>query len=60
MMEGKCYCCGKAGHKSPVCRLKDKIKKDEWAINKAKAKGSKEQSHMNNEKEKFSTSDNSS
>jgi hypothetical protein len=41
MMEGKCYCCGKAGHKSPMCRLKDKIEKDEWAINKAKAKETK-------------------
>jgi hypothetical protein len=59
MMEGKCYCCSKAGHKSPTCRLKDKIEKHEWAINKAKAKETKEQSHMNNEKEKFSTSDNS-
>ncbi|KAL7574114.1 hypothetical protein ACA910_014803 [Epithemia clementina (nom. ined.)] len=34
-MEGKCYCCGKAGHKSPDCRHKDKAK-EEWAINKAK------------------------
>ena len=33
-MEGKCYCCGKAGHKSPSCRDKDKPKA-EWAINKA-------------------------
>lgn len=33
-MEGKCYCCGKAGHKSPSCRDKNKPK-DEWAINKA-------------------------
>jgi hypothetical protein len=33
-MEGKCYCCGKPGHKSPTCRLKDKPK-DQWAINKA-------------------------
>ncbi|KAL7556597.1 hypothetical protein ACA910_003488 [Epithemia clementina (nom. ined.)] len=39
-MEGKCYCCGKAGHKSPECRYKDKAK-EEWAINKAK----REQSH---------------
>ncbi|KAL7564336.1 hypothetical protein ACA910_007188 [Epithemia clementina (nom. ined.)] len=39
-MEGKCYCCGKAGHKSPECRFKDKAK-EEWAINKAK----REQSH---------------
>jgi hypothetical protein len=34
-LEGKCYCCGKAGHKSPQCRQKDKPK-DQWAINKAK------------------------
>ncbi|KAI2501792.1 Reverse transcriptase (RNA-dependent DNA polymerase) [Fragilaria crotonensis] len=33
-LEGKCYCCGKAGHKSPSCREKDKPK-DKWAINKA-------------------------
>ena len=33
-MEGKCYCCGKAGHKSPSCRDKNKPK-EEWAINKA-------------------------
>lgn len=33
-MEGKCYCCGKAGHKSPSCRDKGKPK-EEWAINKA-------------------------
>ncbi len=32
--EGKYYCCGKAGHKLPLCRYKDKPK-DEWAINKA-------------------------
>jgi Reverse transcriptase (RNA-dependent DNA polymerase) len=47
-IEGKCYCCGKAGHKSPACRLKDKIPKEEWAINKAKAKEestTKQQSH---------------
>jgi hypothetical protein len=33
-LEGKCYCCGKAGHKSPSCRDKNKPK-EEWAINKA-------------------------
>jgi hypothetical protein len=32
-MEGKCYCCGKPGHKSPTCRHKNKPK-SEWAINK--------------------------
>jgi hypothetical protein len=34
-MEGKCYCCGKPGHKSPDCRNKAKIPKEEWAINKS-------------------------
>ena len=33
-LEGKCCCCGKAGHKSPLFRDKNKPK-DEWAINKA-------------------------
>ena len=33
-MEGKCYGCGKAGHKSPSCREKSKTK-EQWAINKA-------------------------
>jgi hypothetical protein len=33
-MEGKCYCCGKPGHKSPQCRFKDKLI-EEWAIKKA-------------------------
>ena len=36
-LEGKCYCCGKAGHKSPDCRHKEKIPRDEWAINKAQS-----------------------
>ena len=34
-MEGRCYCCGKPGHKYPDCRTKDNITKYEWAINKA-------------------------
>ena len=33
-LEGKCYCCGKPGHKSPECDKNDRIPKDEWAINK--------------------------
>jgi hypothetical protein len=40
-MEGRCYCCGKGGHKSPQCRHKDRPK-DEWVINKAQQA---EQSH---------------
>jgi hypothetical protein len=31
-MEGKWYWCGKPGHRSPDCRQKDKIPKDEWVI----------------------------
>jgi hypothetical protein len=34
-MEGKCYCCEKPGHKSPDCRSKEKILREEWAINKS-------------------------
>jgi hypothetical protein len=34
-MEGKCYCCGKKGHRSPECYSKDKIPKEEWAVNKS-------------------------
>jgi hypothetical protein len=30
-----CYCCGKPGHRSPECPMKDKIAKNKWAINKA-------------------------
>jgi hypothetical protein len=36
-MEGKCYCCAKPGHRSPDCRQKDKIPKDEWVINKSQS-----------------------
>lgn len=48
-MEGKCYCCGKAGNKSPKCRFKDKPK-DEWAINKAKANDEKLHANVGTEK----------
>lgn len=48
-LEGKCYCCGKAGHKSPSCRDKGKPK-EEWAINKvqshAQAKASSDASSV--------------
>jgi hypothetical protein len=35
--EGRCYCCGKPGHRSPDCWEKDKIPQEEWAINKVEA-----------------------
>ena len=38
-LEGKCHCCGKGGHKSTNCRNRDKISREEWAINKLKQKG---------------------
>jgi Reverse transcriptase (RNA-dependent DNA polymerase) len=44
-LEGRCYCCGKQGHKSPTCRFKAKPK-EQWAINKAKQR---EQSHVSSE-----------
>jgi hypothetical protein len=34
-LEGKCYCCGKPGHKSPQCREKDSTPREEWFIHKA-------------------------
>ena len=30
-----CYCCGKSGHISPECKLKDKIPREKWHVNKA-------------------------
>ena len=35
-LKGKCYCCGKADHKSPLCQDKNKPK-EEWAINRAQS-----------------------
>ena len=32
-IEGRCYCCGKPGHKSPQCKLKEIKPKHEWYIN---------------------------
>ena len=34
-LEGKCYCCGKAGHRSSQCYKKDQIPQDQWAIQTA-------------------------
>ncbi len=36
-MEGKCYCCGKVGHKSPECRHAKDTKREDWAINKSQS-----------------------
>ena len=48
-MEGKCYCCGKAGHKSPQCYLRNKIPREEWAINKVQmTQMSKDEDDTNN------------
>ena len=35
-MEGRCYYCDQKGHQSPQCRLKDKLGKEKWTINKSK------------------------
>jgi hypothetical protein len=32
IIEGKYYCCGKGGHKSPECQMKDKIPNNKWAM----------------------------
>ena len=37
-IQGHCYCCGKPGHNSDKCRLKDKIPRENWAMRKATAK----------------------
>jgi hypothetical protein len=44
-LEGKCYCCGKQGHKSPDCYHKNKPK-SEWHITKVAA-AEQHQSHLN-------------
>ena len=35
-LEGRCWCCGKVGHRSDKCRAREKTPKPEWAINKMK------------------------
>jgi hypothetical protein len=41
-LEGKCYCCGEANHKSPECDKRDTIARKDWYINVMKKQG---QSH---------------
>ena len=43
-MEGRCYCCGHVGHKSPQCKDKEKPK-SEWHITKVKE--AEKQNHLN-------------
>jgi len=47
-LEGKCYCCGKPGHKSPDCNKKDNIPKLEWTINKSQQQFVQEQKTQTN------------
>ena len=49
-LEGKCYCCGKAGHKSPQCWMRDKIPKEEWAILKTQLAHNKIENEKVNKK----------
>ena len=57
-LEGKCYCCGKQGHKSPDCYQKNKITREEWAINKTQManivqeKDNEEEKEVETKKEK--------
>ena len=54
-IEGRCYICGKPGHKSPQCKLKTKIPKEEWAITKAKQSyAMKIDEHTNQKRQIFS------
>ena len=35
-LEIRYYCCGKKGHKSPQCKYKNIIPKEDWATTKTK------------------------
>ena len=47
-MKGRCFCCGKPGHKSPQCRQKHKIPREEWACNKTQFTQAKDNESINN------------
>ncbi len=55
-MEGSCLCFGRAGHKSPDRWQKDKIKKDDCAINKSTQDAQHAQQLQSNNEEVRSTS----
>ena len=55
-MSGKCYCCGKEGHKLPACQFKDKIPREEWVINKEQQQHA--QTNNNNEMDNNSSQNN--
>jgi hypothetical protein len=50
-LKGRCYCCGKPGDRPPDCWEKDKIPREEWAINKVKSSHvqASENANMNND-----------
>jgi hypothetical protein len=49
-MEGKCYCCGKPGHKSPQCWF-NKKPKSEWSINKTQQSHAQTSKQLENPKQ---------
>lgn len=53
----KCCCCGKTGHNSPMSGLKEKVAKEDWAINKAKSYETEEQSRIITHEAKSSSTD---
>ena len=44
-IEVRCFCCGKKGHRSNQCKLRDTIPRDKWAIAKTKAQFTRNQTN---------------